>query len=79
MLEPRLIQANTTLLQPASQFFRISDLIAYNVRTAASEAIAGHVAAAAAAATLASLQTQLTALQTQIDSLHARLAAAGIA
>lgn len=64
----RLIPANTTLLQPGSKFYRISDALN-------AQAQAVNTAATSGNAQIASLQSQVTSLESQVATLQAQVAA----
>ena len=80
-----LIPANTTLLQPGSQWYRMVDawmlLNALNNQQSSALAAQGQNQATinqSQATTNSDTQTTLTNLQNQINQINARLSAAGI-
>lgn len=79
--DPRLLPANTTLLQPGSRFFRISDALNYQVASlqAAGGALQTQIdnnaiAVAALQGEVSALQSQVTTLQSQVTFLQSQVA-----
>lgn len=71
--DPRLLPANTTLLQPGSRFFRISDALNYQVASLQTADNALQEQITENNTNITTLQGQVASLQAQVSTLQAQV------